>query len=317
MSKIIAVTGATGSQGGGLARAILDDPRHGEPDGFTLRAITRNRNGAKARALASAGADVVVADLTDPDSLTAAFTGAHGAYCVTNYWEHMDPSVEDAQARNLARAAKDAGLRHVIWSTLEDTREAFPLDDDRMPTLLGRYKVPHFDVKADANRYFRELGVPTTFLHPPFYWDNLASSFPPTTGEDGTLAIRLPMGTKKLAGIAADDIGRCAFGVFQRGDEFVGEAIGIAGEQLTLTQIAAAMSRVLGREIAYIAVSPEDFRSGGFPGSEDLGNMFQFYADTEADYCAFHDPAFSRALNPELKSFDQWLQANADRFTLP
>lgn len=303
--RIIAVTGATGAQGGGLARAILD----GDSD-YRLRAITRNPDSAKARALADAGAEVVAADLGDPASLTAAFRGAYGAYCVTNYWDHMDPQIEDAQARNLAHAARDAGLQHVIWSTLEDTRLQIPLDDDRMPTLMGRYKVPHFDVKGEANRYFRDLGVPTTFLHPPFYWDNFTSAFPPAAGADGKLAITLPMGAAKLAGIAAGDIGKCAYGVLVRGEEFLGASLGIAGEQLTGDQLAAAMGRALGRDVGYNAVAPAVFRSFDFPGAEDMGNMFQFYADTEDTYCAFHDPQFSRSLNPQLQTFDEWAASN-------
>lgn len=309
--RIIAVTGATGSQGGGLARAILAAPEHG----FRLRAITRNPAGARARALAEAGAEVVAADLDDVDSLTAAFDGAHGAYCVTNYWAHMDPAIEDAQARNLARAASGAGLAHVIWSTLEDTRLQIPLSDNRMPTLLGRYKVPHFDVKGEANRYFRDFGVPTTFLHPPFYWDNFISTFAPVPGPDGTAVLSLPMGDKKLAGIAAEDIGRCALGVFTAGADYLGKSIGIAGEQLTGAQLAATMSRVLRRDIGYTAISPAAFRALGLPAADDMGNMFQFYADTEAAYCAFHAPEFSRTLNPALQSFEQWLTSNTAAFT--
>ena len=122
---------ATGAQGGGLVRAILND-KNGP---FTARAITRNANSEKAKALAEAGAEVVTADLDDVGSLKQAFQGAHGAFCVTNFWEHFKPEKELSQARNMAQAAKDAGVKHVIWSTLEDTRKSVPLSDDRMPTL--------------------------------------------------------------------------------------------------------------------------------------------------------------------------------------
>src|SRR5687768_12081979 len=131
--KIIAVVGATGAQGGGLARAILDDPE----GPFALRALTRNPE--KAAALAGRGAEVVQADLDDPASVRDAFAGAYGAFCVTNFWEHFSPEKELAQAETMARSARDQGLQHVIWSTLEDTRKTVPLDDDRMPTLHGKY----------------------------------------------------------------------------------------------------------------------------------------------------------------------------------
>ena len=213
--KIIAVLGATGAQGGGLVRAILNDPE----GGFTARAITRNVNSDKAKALADEGAEVVAADVDDEESLRKAFDGAHGAYCVTFFWDHFSPEKEFAQAKGMANAAKKAGLQHVIWSTLEDTRRWVPLDDDRMPTLMGNYKVPHFDSKGEADRVFKEAGVPTTYLLTSFYWDNLIHfGMGPKKGPDGKLAFTLPMGDKKLPGIASEDIGRCAYGVSPSGN---------------------------------------------------------------------------------------------------
>ena len=184
--KIIAVAGATGAQGGGLARAILED-RESE---FAVRALTRDVGSDKARALADHGAEVVRADLDDVESLVRALDGAYGAFFATNFWEHFSPEREKQQARNLAEAAARSGVRHVIWSTLEDTRERVPLNDDRMPTLQGSYKVPHFDAKGESDRYFRELGVPTTFLRTSFYWDNFAYfALGPKPGEDGVLSL--------------------------------------------------------------------------------------------------------------------------------
>src|SRR5512136_898384 len=142
--KIIAVVGATGAQGGGLVRAILSDK--GGP--FAARAITRDVNSEKAKELAKLGAEVVAADVDDPESLKKAFAGAYGAYCVTFFWAHFSAEKEIAEAAAMARAAKDAGLKHVIWSTFEDTRKWIPLTDNRMPTLQGKYKVAHFDGKA-------------------------------------------------------------------------------------------------------------------------------------------------------------------------
>lgn len=142
--KIIAVVGATGAQGGGLVRAILNDPE----GAFAARALTRNPDSDKARALAALGAEVVAADVGDERSLRRAFDGAHGAFCVTFFWDHFSPEKELAHAAAMARAARGAGLEHVIWSTLEDTRRWVPLDDPRMPTLMGKYKVPHFDSKG-------------------------------------------------------------------------------------------------------------------------------------------------------------------------
>lgn len=307
-TRIIAVVGATGAQGGGLARAILDDPA----SGFSVRALTRRVDSDAAKALADRGAQVVQADLDDDASLARAFEGAHGAFCVTNFWEHMSPEREGQQALNQAEAARRAGLRHVVWSTLDDTRKRVPLSDDRMPTLMGRYKVPHFDAKGEADEHFRRLGVPTTFLATTFYWDNLLHfGMGPRRGEDGVLEFSLPMGEKRLAGIAAEDIGRCALGVFRAGERFINQSIGIAGDHLTGAQMAEKLSGALGEPVRYRAVPFEVYRGLGFPGAEDLGNMFQYYHDFEEEYCREHPVELARELNPRLQSFDDWLAANA------
>jgi uncharacterized protein YbjT (DUF2867 family) len=311
--KIIAVVGATGAQGGGLVRAILNDP----DGGFAVRAITRDTSSDKAKALAAAGAEVVSADLDDPASLERAFAGAHGAFCVTFYWAHFSPEKELAEAANMARAAKAAGVPHVIWSTLEDTRRWVPLNDPRMPTLMGKYKVPHFDAKGEGDEAFRDAGVPVTFLLTAFYWDNFLTVMTPAPGPDGVLGITLPMGEKKLPGLAAEDIGRCAYGLFKGGEKFIGQTVGIAGEHLTGTQMAAAFTRALGREVRYNEVPPEVYRGFGFPGADDLGNMFQFKRDFNEYYCAARSLAFSRSINPSLQTFEQWLAANASKIQLP
>jgi uncharacterized protein YbjT (DUF2867 family) len=311
--KIIAVVGATGAQGGGLVRAILADPG----GGFAARAITRDVNSDKARELAKLGAEVVAADVDDEASLAAAFTGAYAAYCVTFFWAHFSPDKETAEVRNMARAAKTAGVKHVIWSTLEDTRQWVPLSDNRMPTLMERYKVPHFDAKGEANRIFTDAGVPTTFLLTSFYWDNfIYFGLGPKKGPDGVLAITLPIGEAKLPGIAAEDIGRCAYGIFKAGPSMIGKTVGIAGGHPTGAQMASGLSKALGQPVRYNSISPEAFRGFGFPGAEDLGNMFQFKRDFEAYFCGARSVEFSRSLNPALQSFDAWVDANKDRIPL-
>jgi uncharacterized protein YbjT (DUF2867 family) len=311
--KIIAVVGATGAQGGGLVRAILNDP----DGGFAARAITRDVNSDKAKALAALGAEVVAANVDDRESMNKAFNGADGAFCVTFFWEHFSPEKEAANVKTMAEAAKDAGVRHVIWSTLEDTREWVPLDDDRMPTLMGKYKVPHFDAKGESDRFFTDLGVPTTNLLTSFYWDNLIHfGMGPKPGEDGVLAITLPMGQGKLPGMAAEDIGRCAYGIFKGGKKFIGKTVGISGEHLTGGEMADALTSALGREVRYNEVPPEVYRAFGFPGAEDLGNMFQFKRDFQEAFCNPRSVEGSRSLNPSLQSFSTWLAANKDRIPL-
>src|SRR5215210_3980879 len=239
--KIVAVVGSTGSQGGGLANAILSDPS----GGFAVRAITRDPSKDKAKALAAKGAEVVKADIDDLESLKKAFAGAYGVYAVTNFWEHFSGEKEKTQAKNIADAAKAAGVKHVIWSTLEDTRNLMKPDDKRMPMLQEKYRVPHFDAKAEANAYFE--GVPTTFLVTSFYWDNLYSfGLAPKKGEDGVYSWTFPMGDSKLAGIAAEDIGKVAYGIFKAGNQYVGKTVGIVGENLTLEEMGQKLSKGLG-----------------------------------------------------------------------
>jgi uncharacterized protein YbjT (DUF2867 family) len=301
--KVIAVLGSTGSQGGGLCRAILADAA----GGFACRAVTRDPSKDKAKALASAGAEVVKGDLDDVESLKKAFAGAHGVYAVTNFWEHFSGEKEKAQAKNIAEAAKAAGVKHVIWSTLEDIRQFMKPDDKRMPMLQQHYRVPHFDAKAEANALF--AGLPTTFLVTSFYWDNLYMfGLAPKKGDDGQLAWTFPMGTAKMAGIAAEDIGKAAYGIFKGGSAYVGKTVGILGQALTIEEMGKTLSKVLGcGPIKYNAVEADVYRSFGFPGADEMGNMFQAYRDFANEMLANRSADATRTLNPAVQTFEQFV----------
>ncbi|WP_405015047.1 NmrA/HSCARG family protein [Kitasatospora sp. NBC_01539] len=307
--KIITVVGATGQQGGALARAILTDGS----SRFAVRAVTRHPESDRARELQRLGAQVVRADIDDAAGLRAAFDGAYGAFLVTNFWEHMSAEREKAQARSLADAAGHAGVQHAVWSTLEDTRTCIPLDDPRMPTLQGSYKVPHFDAKAEADHYFADAGVPTTCLRATFYWENLLGAFGPQRGEDGALQLSFPMGNSRLAGIAVDDIGRTALAVLERGTDLIGATVSIAGEHLRLGDMATALSEAVGVPVHYRPLTPDAFRALGFPGADEAGNMFQYYADCEEGFTAARDIDAVRELDPALQSFATWLAAHREQ----
>ena len=311
--KIIVVFGATGAQGGGLAHAILND----ENSEFAVRAVTRDANSDKAQQLAQKGAEVVTADIDDPDALKAALKGAYGAYFVTFFWSHMSPEREMAEAKVMADAAKEAGLKHVIWSTLEDTRQYIPLTDDRIPTLMEKYKVPHFDAKGESDRFFIEAGVPTTFLLTSFYYDNfIYFGMGPKKGADDKLILTLPLGDRKLAMIAAEDIGKAAYGIFKKGEELIGKTVGIAGDHQSGAEMAKAMSSALGQEVEYNKIPSSVYRSFGFPGADDLGNMFQFNHDFANEFNGKRDLNFTKMLNPEVQSFDMWLKESGQRIPL-
>jgi len=304
--KIIAVVGSTGTQGGGLCRAILADPN----GGFAVRAVTRDPNKDKAKALATNGAQVVKGDLDDVESLKKAFAGAYGVYGVTNFWEHFSGEKEKAQAKNIAEAAKAVGVKHIIWSTLEDTRKLMEAGDKRMPFLQEKYRVPHFDAKAEADAYF--AGLPVTYLVTSFYWDNLYMfGLAPKKGDDGVYSWTFPMGNSKLAGIAAEDIGKVAYGIFKAGQNYIGKTVGITGENLTVEEMGQKLSKGLGiGPVKYNAVDADVYRGFGFPGADEMGNMFQVYRDFEKQVLGARSADVARQLNPQLQNFEQWIAKN-------
>ncbi|WP_329047886.1 NmrA/HSCARG family protein [Amycolatopsis sp. NBC_01488] len=295
--RVVAVVGATGRQGGGLVRSLAADP-----DGaFAVRAITRDAGTPRAKELAGLGVEVVIADLDDPGSVEAAFTGAYGAFCVTAGQEHP-PERETAHAATMAAAAGRAGVAHVVWSTFEDTRTFVRPGDDRMPLVRGQYRVPHYDAKGAADAEFR--AVPATFLRTAFYWENFLDSGP-RRGDDGVLTLAMPLGPARLPGIAVADIGRCAHAILRR-PELVGKTVSITGENLTGAEYAAAFADLFGEPVRFADVPADVLPT-------ELANMFRFTRDFEAAYAGARDPAEVRELHPGLLTFRQWLSENLER----
>lgn len=310
---VITVFGATGAQGGGLARALLADPgRH-----FAVRAVTRKPDGPAARELAASGAEVVLADIDDGGSVRRALEGAYGAFFVTNFWETLSGAREEAQAQLLAGAAAQAGVRHAIWSTLEDTRDFIAADGRRMPVLEQHYNVPHFDAKGAANRFFAQQRVPTTYLYTSCYLENMIHfGMGPQRQADGSLAVTFPTGDARIPWIGAEDIGLAAFEIFVRGDALIGDSIGIAGDHVSGAELAAGLAAALGEPVAFNAVTPDAFRGFGFDGAIELGNMWQFKRDCEAAYLARRDLGRARALHPGMRNLAAWLAAYKARLPI-
>ena len=251
------------------------------------------------------------------------FQGAHGAYVVTNYWVKRTPEEEAAQTRAemelqqaeiAAWAAKAGGLEHVVWSTLEDTREHFG-DDDRVPNIDGAYKVPHFDAKGEADELFAKNGLPTTFLRTTLYFEAFKTGLGPERDSSGELILTLPMADQPLSGIAAEDIGKTALGIFERGRQFIGKTVSIAGDHLTGDEYAAAMTDVLGEKVVYRPYNWDEYRELGFPRAVEMANMFQYYAEDSARFTKARDLALVRQLNPELQSFRDWLAVHKGEIT--
>ena len=228
---------------------------------------------------------------------------------------------EQQQAVNIAKAARTVNAAHVIWSTLDDTAKWLPLSDPRMPTLMGRYKVPHSDSKGQIDHVFTDLGLPTTFLLTCFYWDNFYNhGWGPQRdqerGQDGAYALTLPISKARMPGIAAEDIGKCAYALFRTRTGLVSETVGIAGEHLSGAEMAAKFSGALGIDCRYSPLSAQAYRNLGFPGADDLGNMFQIFDEFEPQYRASRSVDAAKALAPSLMDFDTWLAKYKSRIPL-
>lgn len=291
--RTILVVGATGAQGGSVARALLARNQ------YAVRALTRKTDSPAAQALREAGAEIVQGDLDDPASLRAALEGVYGVFGVTNFWEHFDK--EEVHGRNLVEAVAAANVQHFVFSTLPPVEKA----------TNGALKSPHFDIKAEHEELARSLNIPATFIHVPFYFENFLYFFPPRPAGDGTYQFGFPQGDTPLAAMSVADVGPIVAKVFEQPETYIGQTLALAGDEIPATAYAEAMGRATGLDVRYAYVPRETFAALGFPGAEDLADMFEFYR--------LHIPSRAkdidgfRALNPELQSFDTWIAKNADK----
>lgn len=293
--KTILVTGATGAQGGGVARHLL---RGGK---FRVRCLTRNPDSDKAAALERAGAEVVRGDLGDPKSLAPALKGCYGVFGVTNFWEHF--AKEYDQGKNLMDAVKAAAPEHFIFSSLPYAKKI----------TNGKIEVPHFDTKGRLEEYARELKLDAIVVHVAFYFENFINYFPLQKQADGTFAFGFPQGDTPLAAVCVEDVGGVLAAIFDRPKDFRNKTVGIVGDDLPPKQYAEIMTRVLATKVVYNYVPREVFASFGFPGAEDLANMFEYNRLHIPNRKA--DVEQSRRLYPGMQRFEAWLRANKDRFS--
>jgi uncharacterized protein YbjT (DUF2867 family) len=291
MKNTILVFGATGAQGGSVARNLLVRGR------YAVRAFTRKSDSPAAQSLRAAGAEIVEGNLDDKASIRAALDGVHGVFGVTNFWEHFEK--EEEQGRNMIRAIAGSDVQHLVYSSLPPVEKA----------TNGLLKSPHFDIKAAHEDLIRTLGIPATFVHVPFYYENFLYFFPPRPAGDGTYAFGFPQGDRPLAAMSVQDVGRVVAPLFEQPETYIGKTLKLAGDELPASEYAAAMSRATGADVRFTHVPRETFAALGFPGAADLADMFEYYR--------LHIPSRARdiescrALAPELQSFDAWVNANA------
>ncbi|XP_045849095.1 nmrA-like family domain-containing protein 1 isoform X1 [Meles meles] len=292
--KLVVVFGATGAQGGSVARTLLEDGT------FRVRVVTRDPGQKAAKELRLQGAEVVRGDQDDAASMELALTGAHAAFIVTNYWENCSQEQEVKQGKLLADLAKHLGLQYVVYSGLENIRRL----------TAGRLAAGHFDGKGEVEEYFRDIGVPMTSVRLPCYFENLLSYFlPQKTPDEKSYLLSLPMGDVPMDGISVTDLGPVVLSLLKKPEEYVGQNIGLSTCKHTAAEYAALLSKHTGKAVRDAKVTPEDYEKFGFPGARDLANMFRFYA-LKPD----RDIELTLRLNPKARTLDQWLEQHKGDF---
>ena len=290
----ILVVGATGAQGGSVARQLL---RAGS---YTVRCLTRRPRSTAAEEIASLGGELVEGDLNDPLSLRAALRGCDGAFGVTNYWEHYEREFD--QGRNFVDALMACGIQHAVISTLPHAKQL----------TGGRLSVPHLDTKGRIEEYARGVNLPATYVHVAFYYENFLAHFPPRQQRDGTYVFGFPQGNTSLAAVAAEDIGGVVAAIFAESFWYRDKVIGIVGDDMRCDDYADVMHRVLRRQFAYHYVAHDEFAALGFPGARDLADMFEFNRQYVPNRRI--DLAKSRELYPEIRTFERWLRTHTPAF---
>ena len=290
----ILVVGATGAQGGSVARHLL---RAGS---YEVRCLTRRPGSPAARQIAELGGEVVEGDLSNPADLRAALRGCDGAFGVTNYWEHFEREFE--HGRNFVDALMASGIQHAVISTLPHAK------------LLsgGRLAVPHLDTKGRIEEYARSAGLPATYVHVAFYYENFLNYFPPRRQRDGRYVFGFPQGSTPLAAVAAEDLGGVVAAIFAESFWYREKVVGVVGDDLRCDDYAEVMHRVLGREFAYRYIAHDAFAAQGFPGARDLADMFEFNRQYVPNRRL--DLAKARELYPEIRPFERWLRSHAPAF---
>ena len=254
--KLIAVTGATGQQGGGVLRALQARGL------FKVRALTRNPD--KHRKLAE---EVVEADLSKPETLKPAFEGAHGVFLVTNFQEAGTD--EPKQATAAVRAAKEAGVKHFIWSTLPNVEAISG----------GKFDVPHFTGKAKIDRVVKDSGLENyTFVVPPFYYQNLSGVLGPRKQADGSTGWALPLDpTLRVIHMGdINELGDIVAGAFAHPEEAGhGQYLPLVGDFLSFDEIVETLNRQ-GHNFSYTRV-PKEIFADFFPGAAEIAEMFSYW----------------------------------------
>lgn len=292
--KIILVTGATGAQGGSVAKALLNENK------FAVRILTRNAKSPKAIALQEAGAEIAEGDLDDIQSLLAAMKDVYGVFGVTSFWEHFEKEYQ--HGKNLVDAVHQSGIEHFVYSTLPNYKQL----------SSGKLSVPHCDLKAELEEYTKSLKIPATFMRIAFYYENFLSFFPLQKDENDNFFFGFPQGDTKLSIVTVEDMGGVVAPIFNHPEEYIGRVVGVVGEDLSCDEYAAILSKVLKQNVYYKYIPRDVYAGFGFPGAEELANMFEvqrlYIKERHLDLIE------SYGLNPSMQRFEKWLEKNKEKF---
>lgn len=292
--KIILVTGATGTQGGSVAKALLENWK------FDVRVLTRYPESPKARALEQMGAEIVTGDFDDPQSLRNAMHGVYGVFGVTSFWEHFEKEYD--LGKNLIEAVKDSGIEHFVFSS----------QPSYYKLSKGTITVPQNDIKAELQEYAKSLQVPATFVQLGAYYENFLNLFPIHEDRDSNLYIGFPQGETKLAMVSPSDLGGVVATIFDHPVEYIGKTVGVVGDDKTPGEYAYIMSKIFGRKVYYKYIPVEQYASSGLPNAAEIADMFEvqrLYIPNRQLHLIE-----SYGLNPGMKSFEQWLRKNKEKF---
>lgn len=293
-SKTILVIGATGAQGGSVARFLLSEGL------FTVRCLTRNPLSEKALALKKAGAELVTGDLNDITSLSIAMRGVYGVFGVTGF--HNQEEDEYQQGKNLIFAVVINRVNFFIYSSLPDMKKI----------SKGAFDVPAFRIKHTLEEYARNLKPDSSFIYVSDYYEHFFSQMLPHRSPDGTYYLQLPQGDAKYATVSAGDIGRVVSAMFNHPAEYKKRTVGIVGTDMPCAGYAAILSRVLKKNILYKPLTHEEYTALGFNNVTTLADKHSFNAQHVPDRLL--DLIESHGLNPSMQSFEAWLTDNQSAF---
>lgn len=292
--RIILVIGATGAQGGSVAKALLSDKK------FGVRILTRNPQSPAAITLQRQGAEIAEGSLDNFESLQQAMQGVYGVFGVTNYWEHFDKEYQ--LGKNLIDAVKSAGVKHFVFSTLDDYNKL----------SHGKFSVAHYDIKAQLAAYAKSVHLPVSFVQMSFYYENFFSFFQLQKDEDGHFFFGFPQGDTPLATTSVEDAGRIVAAIFDHPRQYIGRTVRVVGEDSSCRLYAGVLAEILEQPIYFKHIPHDEYAQQNFAGAKELADMFEvqrlYIPSRQLDLIE------SYGLNTGMQTFRQWVIKNKEKF---